>query len=1005
MRKALSVLTIYLLVADDCVAVSPPYYNQRNAAWADDQLGLDKRDASGDRYVQSGRPVSGYGCTISSVASLLYYYGIKADPRIVNYALSDIYQPRSEAGYAYSGDLRWWHIPYRYELIKWFEGSRVLLGGSQRMGDVTLVNDLLSDGILPLVERPAPSPYYTHWVLVYNRWMGDDSRIKYSVIDPLFQDRDVLDQGDEITKVAFYYPNRRSWTFDLEGSAYGLLVPPEILEEDVVDGGVWRVRTKNGAPQQIWSYALSRSSYRLFDTQDVEGTEQREDRLEVRFEDYEAIVIKLKSRCDDIDAGYWLLGEGETETGRLPFPLPEDGTESWNDGQWHQFVLPIPDDRVGNIGRFRIDIAQAGSTVPSAFDFEVDHIYLIRHNPYRDDPQRSVQIADIGGGTPMGDDGYIEPEGLGVTFPFEAVVRNLVQGQDSVVVSLDPTATGGRDSFYWLCSEEGEVIANEVAGRSPTFWHWFDVGSHVVQCSVRIEPEEQGFGLLYVTVNAPPARSDWGVPPDVQVNTIAYDARYIYIGGQGNDLGPPREDVGYVARISRNDPAVREEWSTGYSFNEILAGTPWGLLAATWRGVRLSVDSGETWEPIFRSDEPVHSVDYGSPCCDPAQTPRLLVGAGNQGYYGPWRVGTLFSHTNMLGLALGPGNVTKLRRDNVEDIALGSSSASITYRRFCQGNSSPPCASLNTGLAGGIDVYDLFELGGGMLLAAVKTGGDAGNEFARSVWRSDDYGQTWEESSEGLAGGDDVVGFFRRPGSGAVLSYTRLGRLYESDDEGTWWAYAEAASSALPELQVERGQFVTTGALVGQEILLGTTKGLLVATADALHADEEVSIAVLSTEPIADGDSLRIVFEASGPGTLSISVGAPGLEQTTAVRSAGRDTVTVGRPRGMGRLPILTDVTGAFRSSSSAWESPSVRPRRPTLHRAAVDALDALQLVAGRHQSVRLSVTSPDAPTNLLRVDMKAPDYVEVDSSAFQSNGTLDFILAPDARHVQGAEP
>jgi hypothetical protein len=484
----------------------------------------------------------------------------------------------------------------------------------------------------------------------------------------------------------------------------------------------------------------------------------------------------------------------------------------------------VSETRLVTDGRYRVAVLQS-DTIPTFLNGSIE---LMAEN--------LEEIPQLEGSFPSGP---IPIPGLAVTFPTPNLSHTLLVDQDSVLLALNPAVSGGEDPITWMCRDgAGNIIANGVRGRAPTIWNWFEEGRMQVTCYASYTSVVDGYHYAYnsldVDILPPPLPIEWGVPDNIHVNTIAADVSYIYIGGQeGND--PSR---GYLHRVERDAPANAMGWPTGWAFNRILAGTPWGLLAATWRGLRQSPDDqGETWEAIFRGDEPVYDITYGSPCCDFNGVPRLLVGSGTQGYYGPWRIDEPFASNGILGLALGPYNVMKLRQGNIQDIALGSSGGEITYRRFCNGNSSPPCASVNSSLNGAVDVYSLYDLGEGRVFAAVKTDDDAGDQSKQSVWISQDYGQSWTTSGIDLLRGDDVVGFVETTERQAVVyAYTRSGSIFSSVDFGQTWAQEMAISKAMPSIYTDRGQFITTALPVDEHIAFGTTKGIRVTPRAILRA-------------------------------------------------------------------------------------------------------------------------------------------------------------------------
>src|SRR6476469_7799196 len=104
--------------------------------------------------------------------------------------------------------------------------------------------------------------------------------------------------------------------------------------------------------------------------------------------------------------------------------------------------------------------------------------------------------------------------------------------------------------------------------------------------------------------------------------------------------------------------------------------------------------------------------------------------------------------------------------------------------------------SMRGPLCEGWPVHDIIvEPGSGALLVA------AGNSwYGPSVWRSDDDGETWTQSSNGLTYGDDAepikaIWSFAATPDGALLAGVEPAGLFRSDDGGATWRHVEGLTN------------------------------------------------------------------------------------------------------------------------------------------------------------------------------------------------------------------
>ena len=97
---------------------------------------------------------------------------------------------------------------------------------------------------------------------------------------------------------------------------------------------------------------------------------------------------------------------------------------------------------------------------------------------------------------------------------------------------------------------------------------------------------------------------------------------------------------------------------------------------------------------------------------------------------------------------------------------------------------------------------------------AIYAGGGS-NWYGPAVWRSDDLGETWSHSSEGITYGDDaekvatIWSLASGPG-GAMYAGVEPAGLFRSDDGGATWSHVEGLTNhpSRPEWQAGNGGLI-----------------------------------------------------------------------------------------------------------------------------------------------------------------------------------------------------
>ena len=588
------------------------------------------------------------------------------------------------------------------------------------------------------------------------------------------------------------------------------------------------------------------------------------------------------------------------------------------------------------------------------------------------------------------------PQEITVTFPYSQLSHTLLVDQDSVLIALNPTAIGGEDPIIWQCYDNEDIISNGIRGRAPTIWHWFKEGRTQVSCYAGYTSEVDGwhYGYEYVNVDVfPPALpEEWGVPSNIYVNTVAADDNYIYMGGNEGAV-----QLGYMRRVRRNNPEEGYEKHTGWQFYKIM-NTSWGILAATWRGLRLSTDYGENWPDIFLGDEPMYDVETYT------DASLVLIGGLFNSYRGSWRVGEPLVTSNIYGGSVGPYNLMRLRKSSTNmDVLLGTTSmegpSRVNYHRFYNGvGGGAPNTTAGTDFSHAIS--SLFTTDGQTVLATEKTTDQGEPEQGQNIWRSTDYGLNWDKSSNGLNIDDDIVGFVRaQEKPNAIFVYSLKGSIYSSNDNGQTWQMEEDISRAMPIIRDDRDQFITTVLVDDEYIVWGTTKGIRVSSRTILRAGEAPTINLQGIEEFSDGDSLRIMYNTTGPGSLTTSfiIGSV-IHRSTVIE--GQHTIEVPRPVGM-TATIYTSIESEYSSISGSNETTvSLKPRKPIIQRTDGPEIDpniGLQIEAGTRDTLTYRVESSDASLDLLELTVEEkPGYVNIDTSSLRTTGKIDIIIAPD---------
>ena len=156
----------YLRIKSTGVALTPTkvveplavtYYLQNDPQWSADKLG------------NSNSTMGGAGCLVASITTAMDYYGVKYSPQEVNniFRENDVFNE--------NGQVIWMNIKnaipeidYRYN----------------RVFDTKTIENLLAEGLLPIIEVKYKGAGINHWVVV----IGSDGT-DFLVMDPLAQSK------------------------------------------------------------------------------------------------------------------------------------------------------------------------------------------------------------------------------------------------------------------------------------------------------------------------------------------------------------------------------------------------------------------------------------------------------------------------------------------------------------------------------------------------------------------------------------------------------------------------------------------------------------------------------------------------------------------------------------------------------------------------------------------------------------------------------------------------
>ena len=133
------------------------YYLQNDPQWSTDKLG------------DSSSTMGGAGCLVASITTAMDYYGVKYIPQEVNslFRENDVFNE--------NGQVIWMNIKNAIPEID-YKYDRVF--------DTQTIEDLLDEGLLPIIEVKYKGTGINHWVVV----IGSDGT-DFLVMDPLAQSK------------------------------------------------------------------------------------------------------------------------------------------------------------------------------------------------------------------------------------------------------------------------------------------------------------------------------------------------------------------------------------------------------------------------------------------------------------------------------------------------------------------------------------------------------------------------------------------------------------------------------------------------------------------------------------------------------------------------------------------------------------------------------------------------------------------------------------------------
>lgn len=141
---------------EDPLVLNAPLFLQNDPRWAEDGIG------------DSGSRMGAEGCAVASVAMLLNYYGVKADPKALNRYLSQ------NGGYTEQGWIYW------NKACGLSDGQVIFAYAGS--GSYALIDENLKNNN-PVIVKVLIGGSIPHWVLV----VGKEGR-EYLINDPLAQD-------------------------------------------------------------------------------------------------------------------------------------------------------------------------------------------------------------------------------------------------------------------------------------------------------------------------------------------------------------------------------------------------------------------------------------------------------------------------------------------------------------------------------------------------------------------------------------------------------------------------------------------------------------------------------------------------------------------------------------------------------------------------------------------------------------------------------------------------
>ena len=451
----------------------------------------------------------------------------------------------------------------------------------------------------------------------------------------------------------------------------------------------------------------------------------------------------------------------------------------------------------------------------------------------------------LGGTTPTPDPVIpITDAKLGIQPAEPGFKYQLARGQKSIDFSLQISHTGGNEPkayrFY-----NGDALLYQGANQSISAL--LGAGNHLIRARIEAGSgnalQVQEVSQVIVIETAP--KSDWGVPFEVKVNTIAAGGAYIHIAGAW--ISGPNAGKGFLRRVLISNPEQGESYTFPHSFNKLLLRDSY-LFAATSNGLMISQNQGSTWSTLYSNGEAYDiAILPGDKFND--WPIMILVGSagGNSVVRGFWFPSEPNSLNNMLGMGgLGPYTLVGGRISREEVSVTGSGQNGIQTRKG-------PYHLAYTNSDGRLEVdgraYMIFTSDNELLVALKTNGrkGSGGKDLGDNVYYNDEYGGSSYKKARGIGPGDDVVAFAWIDGIPGPAAITRQGVLYHAPSDRTQWRKINGFAETVA-LDLASGQTVNTMSAVRQNALIGTERGLRVLPAKNITALAAAAKPVVTTD-------------------------------------------------------------------------------------------------------------------------------------------------------------